>query len=71
MNEEKTLSSHQVLFSDGQLGVLLSSHALGILLPLQDDINVTSDQLRDGITLSGLDRVVGISIVTKIEGQAI
>ena len=33
---------------------------------LHDDVNVASNQLRDGLTLCRLDRVEGLRVVTKV-----
>ena len=38
------------------------------LLLLHDDVNVASDELRDGLTLRSLNRVEGLRVVPKVLG---
>jgi len=59
------------ILDDAHLLVLLGHETVGVLLLLDDDVDVTSNELRDGVTFKGLDRVVVVRVVAKVEGEAL
>ncbi|KAH9403878.1 hypothetical protein TYRP_014389 [Tyrophagus putrescentiae] len=61
---------HAVLHHRRALVAINAKVVLG-LLPLEDDVDVAGDELRDLLALGGLHRVVTVGVVAKVEREAV
>ena len=54
---------------DNRLVLVVWHLSMDWLLLLHDNVDVPSDELRDGLSLGGLDRVERLGVVTKVLGK--